>query len=117
MTRRTASRSAAAALLALGALTGAVSAQPVELAEAQMDKVSAGAFAYDSAGNLYDAYGFAYTYDPASGRYQDGAGVVWKAPYGIHYHDDGYAYGFLWNGKHKVAWDGGIVTIKPSSSD
>ena len=117
MTRKIAISSAAAALLALGTLTGAALAEPVELTEAQMDQVSAGAFAYDSAGNLQDTYGFVYTYDPESGLYQDDAGVVWEAPAGIYYHEDGHAYGFLWNGELGVPWDGGIVTIQPSSSN
>ena len=50
MTRKIASRSAAIAFLVLGALTGVAQAEPVELTEAQMDQVSAGAFRNDQNG-------------------------------------------------------------------
>ncbi len=120
MTRKIA-RGSAAVALALGALTSVALAEPVELTEALMDQVSAGAFLADSAGNLTDVYGFVYTYDPASGLYQGSDGMVWEAPNGIYYAEAGRhgqsgltAYGWLWNSETDLIWDGGFRTVEPT---
>jgi hypothetical protein len=118
MTYKIASRSAS---VALGTLSSVALAEPVELTEAQMGQVTAGAFQADSAGNLTDIYGFVYTYDSLTGRYQSSDGRVWEAPNGIYYAEAGRhsqtelaAYGWLINWESDLIWDGGFRTITPT---
>jgi hypothetical protein len=122
MTPTIASRSASV-VLALSTLSSVALAEPVELTEAQMDQVTAGAFLYDSAGNLTDIYGFVYTYDSATGLYHSADGWVWEAPNGIYYAEAGRhaqteptAYGWLINWESDLIWDGGFQTVEPTEN-
>jgi hypothetical protein len=76
-----ASRSASIAL-ALGTLSSVALAEPLELTEAQMDQVTAGAFTIDSAGILHDASGFDYTRQ-SDGRYLSSDGFFWEVRAGM----------------------------------
>jgi hypothetical protein len=100
MTRKIASRSAAVALLVLGALTSVAQAEPVELTEAQMDQVTAGAF-YAVNGRYLIKDGsptdpWARTFRLyADGYYRDNnSGKRWL-PIDLYFADDGHAYGRL----------------------
>jgi hypothetical protein len=100
MTRKIASRSAAVALLVLGALTSVAQAEPVELIEAQLDQVTAGAFTMMEGRNLLkdgsptDPWARTFRLQP-DGSYRDNnSGNKW-VPIDLYFADDLRAYGRL----------------------
>lgn len=101
--------------LALTVLTSVAQAEAIELTDAQMELISAGAFqVVPSTFNLLDSLQHTYTFRPNTSDFIDNGGVVWS-PRAVYWYSNNIAFGVLTNAAGQT-WDGGFtVTAGPMS--
>jgi hypothetical protein len=102
--------------LALTALASVARAETIELTDAQMEQITAGAFqVVPGTFNLVDNRQITYTFRPATLDFTDNSAAVWT-PVAVYWYPSGsIAYGVLTNAAGQT-WDGGFtVTTGPVS--
>src|SRR5512132_3011335 len=101
--------------LALTVLTSVAQAEAIELTDAQMEVIRAGAFQVVAGTfNLADVNQMTYTFRPATSDFIDNSGVVWT-PRAVYWYANNVSFGVLTNAAGQ-AWDGGFtVTTGPMS--
>jgi hypothetical protein len=96
---------------ALAVLASAAQAETVELADVQMDQITAGAFAITATtNNLVDINNNFYIFNAATSSFTDTLGVVWNPAPIYWYHANGLAMGLLIGPQGQI-WDGGYYSL------
>ena len=96
-------------VLTLGVRANDARAETAELTDAQMDKITAGAWTRGAGFDLVDSFGIYYRFvstGPGTGYYLDTNNAQWNIVGTVYFLSNNHAFGVLIT-PNQVLWDGG----------